>query len=49
MLHAEVRRSNDVTLSELRAHLAEKAQVTVSLPTLGRVLQDLGLGRKKSA
>ncbi|MDT5122251.1 MAG: hypothetical protein QOC96_1733 [Acidobacteriota bacterium] len=48
MLHAEVRRRNDATLSELRSHLATQAQVEVSIPTLGRVLQQLGLGRKKS-
>ena len=48
MLRAEVRRHNDATIAELRAHLAEKAAVEVSIPTLGRVLQQLGLGRKKS-
>ena len=47
MLHAEVRRRNDATLEELRSHLADHAQVEVSIPTLGRVLQQLGLGRKK--
>jgi len=49
MLRSEVRRSNDATLAELRAYLAEQAQVAVSIPTLGRVLQQLGLPRKKSA
>jgi hypothetical protein len=49
MLRAEVRRCNDATLAELRSHLADYAQVEVSIPTLGRVLQQLGLGRKKSA
>ena len=49
MLRSEVRRRNDATLCELRSHLAEQAQVEVSIPTLGRVLQQLGLGRKKSA
>lgn len=48
MLRAEVRRRNDATLSELRSHLADHAQVEVSIPTLGRVLQHLGLARKKS-
>jgi transposase len=48
LLRAEVRRRNDATLCELRSHLVEKAQVEVSIPTLGRVLQQLGLGRKKS-
>lgn len=49
LLRSEVRRRNDATLSELRLHLADHAQVDVSIPTLGRVLQQLGLGRKKSA
>jgi len=49
MLRAEVRRRNDSTLAELRAHLADQAQVAVSIPTLGRVLRQLGLPRKKSA
>jgi transposase len=49
MLQSEVRHRNDATLAELQVHLADKAQVDVSIPTLGRVLQQLGLGRKKSA
>jgi transposase len=49
LLRSEVRRRNDATLAELRSHLAEHAQVQVSIPTLGRVLQQLGLPRKKSA
>jgi len=49
MLRSEVRRRSDATLSELRSHLCDHAQVEVSVPTLGRVLQHLGLGRKKSA
>lgn len=48
MLRSEVRRRNDATLSELQVHLADQARVKVSIPTLGRVLQQLGLGRKKS-
>jgi transposase len=48
MLRSEVRRHNDATIAELRAHLADEAGVEVSIPTLGRVLQQLGLGRKKS-
>ncbi len=48
LLRAEVRRRNDATLWELRSHLADRAQVEVSIPTLGRVLQHLGLERKKS-
>jgi transposase len=49
MLRAEVGRRNDATLAELRSHLADRARVEVSVPTVGRVLQRLGLGRKKSA
>lgn len=48
MLRSEVGRRNDATLSELRSDLADHAQVEVSIATLGRVLQQLGLGRKKS-
>lgn len=48
VLRSEVRRNNDATLEELRAHLADKAAVEVSIPTLGRVLQRLDLPRKKS-
>jgi transposase len=36
MLRSEVRRRSDATLSELRSHLADHAQVEVSIPTLGR-------------
>lgn len=49
LLRSEVRRRNDATLSELRSHLAAHAQLDVSIPTLGRVLRQLGLPRKKSA
>jgi transposase len=38
----------DATLDELRAQLAKKARVTVSLSTLCRGLQALGVSRKKS-
>lgn len=38
----------DATLEELRAQLQKKARVEVSLSTLCRGLQALGLGRKKS-
>ena len=49
LLRSEIRRRNDATLTELRAHLADKGRVVVSIPTLGRVLQQLDLPRKKSA
>jgi len=48
LLRAEVRRRNDATLEELRAYLEDKTRLRVSIPTLGRVLQQLDLGRKKS-
>lgn len=48
LLRAEVRRRNDATLEELRSYLEAKARVSVSITTVGRVLQQLGLGRKKS-
>jgi transposase len=38
----------DATLDELRAQLAKKVRVAVSLSTLCRGLQALGLSRKKS-
>lgn len=47
-LRSEVRRNNDATLEELRTYLADNAQVEVSIPTLGRVLQRFDLPRKKS-
>jgi len=43
----EVQCSNDATLSELRAHLADRAQAVVSIPTRGRVMQGAGLGAQK--
>jgi transposase len=38
----------DATLDELRTQMAKKARVAVSLSTLGRGLQAVGLARKKS-
>ena len=38
----------DATLEELCTHVAAERGVRVSVPTLGRVLQRLGLPRKKS-
>ena len=47
LLCAEVGACPDATLSELQTALAEKGEVTASLPTLCRVLQQLNLPRKK--
>ncbi len=49
LLRAEVRRQKDVTLEELRIHLAAKDSLTVSVSTVSRSLIRLGLGRKKKS
>jgi len=43
-----VKENNDLTLAELRLKVARKHKQKVSLPTLCRLLQALGLPRKKS-
>lgn len=47
MLRAEVARRPDKTVEALREHLAERAQVSVSAPTVSRALSRLDLPRKK--
>jgi transposase len=47
-VRATIRENNDLTLRELRQRLQQKYRKGVSLPTLSRVLQRLGLSRKKS-
>ena len=47
-LTAVVANSPDATLAELRAEMRRKSRVTVSLSTICRGLQALGLSRKKS-
>ncbi len=47
MLRAEVARYPDKTVEALREHLAERAQVSVSAPTVSRALSRLDLSRKK--
>ena len=47
LLRAEVARSPDKTIPALRDHLAERAGVAVSAPTVSRALSRLGLSRKK--
>ena len=49
LLRAAVRRQKDATLEELRAHLAEKDAVAVSVSTVSRALIRLDLGRKKKS
>ena len=48
LLRNEIKKHADATLEELRKMLAGKAQVTASLPTICRALQQLNLPRKKS-
>lgn len=43
-----VKENNDLTLAELRSQVERKHKKKVSLPTLCRLLQTLGLPRKKS-
>src|SRR5215213_1471685 len=47
MLRSEVARQPDKTVEALREHLAERAQVSVSAPTISRALSRLDLPRKK--
>jgi len=49
LLRQEVTRSPDKTIPALRDHLAERAGVSVSTPTVSRALSRLGLSRKKNA
>ena len=49
LLRAAVRRQQDATLEELRAHLEERDGLSVSASTVSRALIRLGLGRKKKS
>lgn len=49
LLRSEIRRRKDSTLEELRAHLAGKDALAVSVSTVSRTLIRLGLGRKKKS
>jgi transposase len=49
LLRKEVKERPDATLDELQKALADKAQVTASLPTICRALQQLDLPRKKKS
>ncbi len=48
-LRSEIRRRKDSTLEELRAHLAEKDALAVSVSTVSRALIRLDLPRKKKS
>lgn len=49
LLRSRVRQRKDATLEELRAHLEEQAELSVSVSTVSRSLIRLGLGRKKKS
>lgn len=49
LLREQIADQPDASLGELQKVLAEKRQVSVSLATISRVLQELGLPRKKRA
>jgi transposase len=49
LLRSRVRQRKDSTLEELRAHLEEQAELSVSVSTVSRSLIRLGLGRKKKS
>src|SRR5262245_37702670 len=47
VIHEAVRATPDITLAELCAHVADTQGLRVSVPTMCRALQRLGLPRKK--
>jgi transposase len=47
LLREQIADQPDASLEELQKVLAEKRQISVSLATISRVLQELGLPRKK--
>ena len=47
LLRQKVEQQPDVTLEELQALIADQCQVTASVPTICRALQQLNLPRKK--
>lgn len=49
LLREQIAHQPDASLQELQQVLIEKRRVSVSLATISRVLQDLGLPRKKKA
>lgn len=49
LLQKEIKLQSDVSLSELQEHLLLKANLDVSLTTIHRALERLGLPRKKKS
>lgn len=49
LVGALVEADNDATLDELRERLAAETSIEISRSTMGRILQTLGLTRKKNA
>ncbi|MDQ3252947.1 MAG: helix-turn-helix domain-containing protein [Acidobacteriota bacterium] len=49
LLQTKVRQQPDVSLAELQAHVAERAQLAVSHATISRALARLDLPRKKKS
>ena len=47
LLRQQVKEQPDISLAELQEHLAAKAQIVVSLPTIHRHLRSLRLSHKK--
>lgn len=47
LVKALVEADNDATLDQLRQRLADETSISISRATMGRVLQQLGLTRKK--
>jgi transposase len=48
LVKALVEADNDATLDQLRQRLADETSISISRATMGRVLQQLGLTRKKT-
>jgi transposase len=44
-----IKHQNDATLAEIASQLAQRTGVVVSLPTICRTLQKMGLSRKKNS
>jgi transposase len=49
LLRHTIKQQADASLAELQEHLADRAGVTLSLPTIHRSLRTAGLSRKKRA
>lgn len=49
LVKALVEADNDATLDQLRQRLADETSISISRATMGRILQQLGLTRKKNS